>query len=37
MSDAAIQAQAVHEQIESNKEYVCEQLIKMKSVVQYAI
>ena len=30
MLDAAIQAQAVHEQIESNKEYVREQLIKMK-------
>ena len=30
MLDAAIQAQAVHEQIESKKEYVREQLIKMK-------
>ena len=30
MLDAAIQAKAKQDQIESNKEYVCEQLTKMK-------
>ena len=30
MSDAAIQARAKQDQIESNKEYVCKQLTKTK-------
>ena len=35
MSDAAIQARAKQDQIESNKKYVCEQLTKMKE--QYGV